>query len=255
MEFYSVGATDVGRKRKINEDAFLCDDGLGLWVVADGMGGHAAGEVASQEAVDTIHGVVKQDKAKLELGEPPFDEHMLGKAARVLEGAVQAATYLLFGMAELDANKAGMGTTISAMMSVGHHAVTAQVGDSRVYRMRGETVHQLTEDHTLTNWQLKQGLITEEEAKKSRHRNVITRAVGNREYVQVDIGIVGVRPGDQFLLCSDGLYSYLKDEEIISVAQCGGARSVDQFLQLANRRGGRDNITALLVEIGPDLRT
>jgi protein phosphatase len=153
-------------------------------------------------------------------------------------------------MAELDSNKAGMGTTISAMMSLSSHAVTAQVGDSRIYRLRNSKAEQLTEDHTLINWQIKQGLITEEEAKLSRHRNVITRAVGNREYVQVDVTVVPVSPGDQFLLCSDGLYSYLRAEEISSLANSGGQSSVDRFIKLANRRGGRDNITAVLVEIG-----
>jgi serine/threonine protein phosphatase PrpC len=249
LEFYSCGATDVGQKRQINEDSFLCDDELGLWVVADGMGGHAAGEVASREAVDTIHGMVKRDKLKLDLQNPNAEE-TLRVGARLLEGAVQAATYLVYGMAELDSNKAGMGTTISAMMALGSHAVTAQVGDSRIYRLRNSIAEQLTEDHTLINWQIKQGLITEEEARLSRHRNVITRAVGNREYVQVDTAVVAVNPGDQFLLCSDGLYSYLRTDEISSVANSGGQASVDRFIKLANRRGGRDNITAVLVEIG-----
>jgi protein phosphatase len=249
LEFYSCGGTDVGQKRQVNEDSFLCDDELGLWVVADGMGGHAAGEVASREAVDTIHGMVKRDKPKLSLPTEGSDE-ALRIASRLLEGAVQAATYLVYGMAELDANKAGMGTTISAMMSLGSHAVTAQVGDSRIYRLRNSIAEQLTEDHTLINWQLKQGLITEDEARTSRHKNVITRAVGNREYVQVDTTAVAVCAGDQYLLCSDGLYSYLKDDEISSVANSGGQNSVDRFIKLANRRGGRDNITAVLVEIG-----
>jgi serine/threonine protein phosphatase PrpC len=249
LEFYSCGATDIGQKRQINEDSFLCDDELGLWVVADGMGGHAAGEVASREAVDTIHGMVKRDKLKLELVSGDLEE-TLRVGARLLEGAVQAATYLVYGMAELDSNKAGMGTTISAMMSLGTHAVTAQVGDSRIYRLRNSIAEQLTEDHTLINWQIKQGLITEEEARMSRHRNVITRAVGNREYVQVDTAVLPVSPGDQFLLCSDGLYSYLRTDEISSVANSGGQASVDRFIKLANRRGGRDNITAVLVEIG-----
>jgi serine/threonine protein phosphatase PrpC len=249
LEFYSCGATDVGQKRQINEDSFLCDDELGLWVVADGMGGHAAGEVASREAVDTIHGMVKRDKLKLDLGSSESEE-ALRIGSRLLEGAVQAATYLVYGMAELDSNKAGMGTTISAMMSLGNHAVTAQVGDSRIYRLRNSVAEQLTEDHTLINWQIKQGLITEEEARLSRHRNVITRAVGNREYVQVDTAVIPVNSGDQFLLCSDGLYSYLRIEEISSLANSGGQASVDRFIKLANRRGGRDNITAVLVEIG-----
>jgi len=248
LEFYSCGATDVGQKRQINEDSFLCDDELGLWVVADGMGGHAAGEVASREAVDTIHGMVKRDKPKLDLSNADAEE-TLRVGARLLEGAVQAATYLVYGMAELDANKAGMGTTISAMMSLGTHAVTAQVGDSRIYRLRNSKAEQLTEDHTLINWQIKQGLITEEEARMSRHRNVITRAVGNREYVQVDTRLVGLQPGDRFLLCSDGLHGYLRDPEVPPIVSLGGENAVKRFIQLANERGGKDNITAILVEV------
>src|SRR5262245_27732693 len=244
----SYGASDLGRRRQVNEDAYLRDDELGLWVVADGMGGHAAGEVASQEAVDTIYGMVKRGRATLELG-APFSEDKARAAARLLEGAVQAATYMVFAMAELDANKAGMGTTISTMMTFGDFAAIAQVGDSRIYRIRSTEVVQLTEDHTLIAWQLKQGLITQEEAKHSRHRNVITRAVGNRDYVQVDTSVVELELGDQYLLCSDGLHGYLRPAEIPEIAASGGEAAVKRFIDLANGRGGRDNITAILVEV------
>jgi serine/threonine protein phosphatase PrpC len=243
----SYGGTDVGRRRKANEDAYLRDDDLGLWVVADGMGGHAAGEVASREAVDTIYGMVKRGKTTLQL-DGAFSEERARAAARLLEGAVQAATYMIFAMAELDTDKAGMGTTISAMMSYGDYMVLAQVGDSRIYRVRGDQAEQLTEDHTLIAWQLKQGLITPEEARTSRHRNVITRAVGNRDYVQVDITVAEMELGDLYLLCSDGLHGYLKPDEIPALTEPGGRRSVQAFIDLANSRGGRDNITAVLVE-------
>jgi protein phosphatase len=248
LKLKSYGASDVGRKREINEDAFICDDELGLWVVADGMGGHAAGEVASHEACDTIHGMVKRGKHALGL-EGPSSEDRLRAARRMLEGAVQAATYMVFAMAELDSDKAGMGTTISAMMSFGDFVLTAQVGDSRIYRVRDEQAAQLTEDHTLIAWQIKQGLITEEEARHSRHRNVITRAVGNREYVQVDTSAVEVELGDVFLLCSDGLHTYFTNEEIPELALAGGMAGVQRLIDLANLRGGRDNITAVLVEV------
>jgi protein phosphatase len=248
LKLRSYGLSDVGRRREINEDAFVCDDDLGLWVVADGMGGHAAGEVASHEAIDTIHGMVKRGKAALSPGGDITDDK-LRAARRMLEGAVQAATYMVFAMAELDTNKAGMGTTISAMMSLGEYVVTGQVGDSRIYRVRNEQAVQLTEDHTLIAWQIKQGLITEEEARHSRHRNVITRAVGNRDYVQVDTNVVEAELGDVFLLCSDGLHGYLATDEIPDVALTGGLAGVRQFIDLANLRGGRDNITAVLVEV------
>ncbi len=248
LKIKSYGATDLGKRRQVNEDAYLCDDELGLWVVADGMGGHAAGEVASQEAVDTVYGMVKRGKHTLDL-EGEFTEEKGRAAARMLEGAVQAATYMVFAMAELDANKAGMDTTLSTMMGLGDYAILAQVGDSRIYRVRAGEAAQLTEDHTLIAWQLKQGLITAEEAKHSRHRNVITRAVGNRDYVQVDTHWVELELGDHFLLCSDGLHGYLRTAEIPEITNLGGEACVKKLIDVANARGGRDNITAVLVEV------
>ena len=243
----SYGATDVGQRREANEDAFLQDDEIGLWVVADGMGGHAAGEVASREAIDTIHGMVRRGKQSLELA-GPFTDEKGRAAARMLEGAVQAATYLLYAMAELDRGMAGMGTTISAMMRYDDRLVLGQVGDSRIYRVRANQAVQLTEDHTLIAWQLRQGLITEDQARTSRQRNVITRAVGSRDYVQVDTSTWDAEVGDAYLLCSDGLHGYLTLEEIPSILAEGGAFSVQKLINLANGRGGKDNITAVLVE-------
>jgi serine/threonine protein phosphatase PrpC len=244
----SYGATDVGRKREANEDAFLLDDAVGLWVVADGMGGHAAGEVASREAIDTIHGMIRRGKDMLG-PKLPFTEEKGRAASRMLEGGVQAATYLLYAMAELDRGMAGMGTTISAMMRFGDHLILGQVGDSRIYRVRANEAQQLTEDHTLIAWQLKQGLITEDEARVSRQRNVITRAVGSRDYVQVDTSIWEALVGDSYLLCSDGLHGYLKLEEIPAILAEGGSFAVHKLIDLANSRGGKDNITALVVEV------
>jgi protein phosphatase len=166
----------------------------------------------------------------------------------MLEGAVQAATYLLFAMAELDRGMAGMGTTISAMMRYDDRLVLAQVGDSRIYRVRSNQAVQLTEDHTLIAWQLRQGLITEQQARTSRQRNVITRAVGSRDYVQVDTSTWDAEVGDTYLLCSDGLHGYLALEEIPAILAEGGAFSVEKLISMANARGGKDNITAIVVE-------
>lgn len=248
LTLQSFGASDVGRRRAINEDAFLCDDELGLWVVADGMGGHAAGEVASRESIDTVFGMVRRGKATMDFGGEP-SEQKARAACRLLEGAVQGATYLLFAMAELDRGKAGMGTTISAMMRFGDSLALAQVGDSRIYRVRDGNALQLTEDHTLIAWQLKQGLITADEARVSKQRNVITRAVGSRDYVQVDTSVWEVEPGDSYLLCSDGLHGYLQLDEIANILEDGGQVAVDQLIDLANARGGKDNITAIIVEV------
>jgi serine/threonine protein phosphatase PrpC len=243
------GLSDVGRKRAHNEDAYLLDDEVGLYVVADGMGGHAAGEIASQESVEAVFNMVARGVTSLAplTGTPSDDE--VRAALRLMESAVQSATYMVFSMAEVDRTRAGMGTTISAALVRGEHAITAQVGDSRVYRIRGSEVQQLTEDHTLIAWQLKQGLITPQEARRSPHRNVITRAVGNRDYVQVDTRIVHVEPGDRLLLCSDGLHGYLRGADIAPICALGGAAAVQRFVDVANERGGRDNITALLVEL------
>ena len=245
------GLTDLGRKRASNEDAFYVDDQLGLYVVADGMGGHAAGEVASREAVDTLYGMVKRGIGELHELVDPLQDADTRAACRLMESAVQAATYFVYSIAEIDRDKSGMGTTISALLILGDYAVTAQVGDSRIYLVHpgGERVEQLTEDHTLIAWQLKQGLITPQEALKSPHKNVITRAVGNREYVQVDTRVVPLVPGVRLLLCSDGLHGYLKDEDIPGIVAMGGTGSVTRFIQLANERGGKDNITAILVEV------
>jgi serine/threonine protein phosphatase PrpC len=243
------GLTDLGRKRATNEDAFFLDDELGLYVVADGMGGHAAGEVASREAVDTLYGMVKRGIGDLHELVEPLVENDARAACRLLESAVQAATYFVYSIAEIDRDKSGMGTTISALLILGDFAVTAQVGDSRIYRVQDDTVEQLTEDHTLIAWQLKQGLITPQEAARSPHKNVITRAVGNREYVQVDTRCIPLAPGVRFLLCSDGLHGYLHDEDIPSIVGMPGGVAVERFVELANQRGGKDNITAVLVEI------
>jgi len=241
--------TDVGRKRAGNEDAFFYDDALGLYVVGDGMGGHAAGEIASQESVETVFGMVKRGIGRLEELHEPLNEAHARAACRLMESAVQAATYFVYSMAEMDRGKSGMGTTLTALLILGGYAVTAQVGDSRIYLVRGDNVEQLTEDHTLIAWQLKQGLITPAEAKKSPHRNVITRAVGNRDYVEVDTALVPLSPGDRFLVCSDGLHGYLRTSDIAPIVKLGGEAAVKRFIDLANERGGKDNITAVLVEL------
>jgi protein phosphatase len=240
--------TDLGRKRKNNEDAFLRNEELNLYVVADGMGGYAAGDVASAEAVESIFGMVKRNSAQIDafVSKPTRDSARQLK--RLLESAVQSACYMIFGLAEMSPERQGMGTTISALVLAGSFGATAQVGDSRVYCIREGAAIQLTEDHTLVNWQVREGIITPEQALSSPHRNVITRAVGNKDFVQVDTQIFQVRPGDIFLLCSDGLHGYLDDEEIPYIMGFGIEEAGRKFVELANNRGGKDNITAVIVE-------
>lgn len=254
MKRTAFGMSDIGRRRLSNEDAFLVDDEIGLYVVADGMGGHNAGEVASGEAVDTLHGMVKRQRAALleldELG--TGDDAVLPamrRTQRLVESAVQAATYMVFGLGEANPERKGMGTTMSVLLVRGGYGVTAQVGDSRIYLMRNDHVEQVTEDHTLVAWQLKKGLITAEEARHSRQKNVITRAVGSREYVQVDTRSFPVQSGDRFLLCSDGLHGYLDEREVPAILGGSVQEAATRAVEIANQRGGRDNITAVVVEL------
>jgi protein phosphatase len=150
----------------------------------------------------------------------------------------------------MDPSQRGMSTTISSLLIVGEYGVIAQVGDSRVYRVRDGQAKQLTEDHTLVNYKLKQGLITEAEAKTMKGKNVITRAVGHKDYVEVDTRETDVRPGDVFLLCSDGLHGYLKDGEVERILGEGPVDdAASRFIAMANDRGGKDNITVVLVLI------
>jgi len=253
----SAGVSDVGRRRKVNEDAFRIDDELGLYVVADGMGGHSAGEVASMEAVETLHGMVARNLTAVQEMDSLAPSSVrdaeaaspLHRAIRVMESAVQAATYMVFGLGESNPEQKGMGTTMSSLLLRGPYAITAQVGDSRIYRVREGVAQQITEDHTLVAWQIKKGLITEEEARQSRQKNVITRAVGSREYVQVDTRSLTVQSGDAFLLCSDGLHGYLDDLEIAELLGLEPQDAANRSVELANERGGRDNITSVVVRV------
>jgi serine/threonine protein phosphatase PrpC len=253
----AFGLTDIGRRRLSNEDSFLVDNELGLYVVADGMGGHNAGEVASGEAVDALHCMVRQQEDALQAiealpkGFPETEQSALclRQVQRLVESAVQAATYMVFGLGQANPERKGMGTTVSVLLLRGDYAVTAQVGDSRIYLMRDGKAEQVTEDHTLVAWQVKRGLITADQARHSKQKNVITRAVGSREYVEVDTRLFPAHVGDRFLLCSDGLHSYLEDAEIADLASCSAREAVDRGIDIANERGGRDNITAIVVDL------
>jgi protein phosphatase len=167
-----------------------------------------------------------------------------------MESAVQAATYMVFGLAQADPVQKGMGTTLSVLALRGPFAITAQVGDSRIYLVREGRAEQLTEDHTLISWQVKTGLLSKDEASRSRRKNVITRAVGSREYVQVDTRFISVREGDSFLLCSDGLHGYVDLEQVAEIMKEPPDDAAEKFIEVANQRGGRDNITAVVVDLG-----
>lgn len=254
MKLSSVARTDVGRKRQINEDSFFRDDTQGLYVVADGVGGHNKGEIASREAVEQlrmwVYGAAR-DLDRLTDRIDAGDSECVWEIRRLLESGVKSACYMVFGMAELDPEKKGMSTTMSALLIRGQLAFAVHVGDSRVYRVRKQSVLQLTEDHTLINYKVKHGMMTKQEAEKAAGKNVITRAVGHKDYVQVDTADIDIAAGDRFLLCSDGLHGYFgTDREVVDL--CGDGEldeCAEAAVALANQRGGKDNITAVVVEV------
>jgi protein phosphatase len=250
-----VARTDVGRRRQINEDALFRDDAAGFYVVADGVGGHNKGEIASREAVEQLHMWVMKARKEIDALAQRIDAgdaECVWEIRRLLETGVKSACYMVFGMAELDPEKRGMSTTLSAMLVRAGYAFAVHVGDSRVYRVRDGKVLQLTEDHTLINYKVKHGMMTKAEAEKAAGKNVITRAVGHKDYVQVDTADIDLARGDRFLLCSDGLHGYFTgDEEVAALCADGDLEEcAEAAIAMANARGGKDNITALVVEVG-----
>lgn len=251
-------ATDVGNVRDHNEDNFLVDKKLSLFMVADGMGGHAAGEVASAIAVRTVHEEVKRERDLL----ADFLSGARG-ASRVtnkdilalLEHAVHRACSRIHEEAQSDPSKRGMGTTLSVLLILGTRGFIAHVGDSRIYLSRGGAVQQVTEDHTVFNELIKRGKLTLEQIEKVGHKNAITRAVGVYERVDVDTLMIEVLPGDSFLLASDGLTGYLESpDELGGYFAMEGDASAKGLVDLAKERGGKDNITVVLVRLGGEAR-
>jgi len=250
MRLRYFGHTDVGMRREHNEDAFLADADLGLFVVCDGVGGRARGEVASAEAVELIWEWIKREHKAIENARDNPTPESVAVLCRQVRGAIQNATYMLHGMGQLNPEQRGMSTTASAFVAAGNIGVVGQVGDSRVYLARDESYTQLTEDHTLINYQIKHGMITPEEAQRSKLKNVITRAVGHKEYVEVDTLPIPLFVGDQLMLCSDGLHNYLRTEaELRNILSRDVQGGVLEAIRFANEQGGSDNITALMIEL------
>jgi serine/threonine protein phosphatase PrpC/CRP-like cAMP-binding protein len=248
----SYARTDVGHKRKHNEDSFLNDDALGLFIVADGMGGHAAGEVASAQAVKSIREALVEGKPVLDAFARSPTVESREHAAQLMEKAIAKACADIYAVAGSDMGKRGMGTTVVALLVAGKKAVVGHVGDSRVYLYRNGRAHQLTEDHTIIQEQLKRGLITREQISTADNKNVITRAVGIQPSVPVDTLITDVLPGDLFLLCSDGLHGYLADDELPQILAQEHRKLPDLLIDLALQRGGKDNVTAVCLSVEAD---
>jgi PPM family protein phosphatase len=226
-------ATDIGQVREGNEDSYLVVEPL--YAVADGMGGHRGGEVASSLALDTVHGMFERSEGSL------------------AEQVVQA-NRAVFDRSQNDRSVSGMGTTLTAALIDGNRVHLVHVGDSRAYLLRGGELAQLTEDHTLVHRMVMEGEISQEEAETHPHRSILTRALGVDQSVQVDEGDVEVADGDRLLLCTDGLTGMVPEGQIreILLESADPQEAVDTLVKVANRAGGIDNITAVILDFAED---
>lgn len=249
MKALGYGLSDPGLKRTANEDFFLMDEGLGLFVVCDGVGGHVAGGTASEMAGRTIRQVMHDGRTILQ--KYSADRSLKNRAivAGLLQKAIQTANEQIFRMAEVDVVKRGMCTTTAALVVLDDYAILAHAGDSRIYLYRSGQVHQLTEDHKYAIEMVKRGLMKPEDAQKSPQANVLTRAVGIQPAVQVDTLQLELANGDVFLLCSDGLHNYADRTHLKNYFSGGDvAKLPSQFVEFARTCGGADNITAICVK-------
>lgn len=243
--------SDAGRVRSHNEDSIVCEPAIGLVVLADGMGGYNAGEVASGIAVTLMASGMKDvlrriDPGRLDAG----SGERFG--VRMLRDQVIAVNDAIFNAAHSRSEYEGMGTTLVAALFYDDRVSVAHLGDSRMYRLRGEKLELLTHDHSLLQEQLDSGMVTLEEARVSQHKNIVTRALGVEARVDVEIGSFDVMPDDIYVLCSDGLNDMLEDEEIrfaVHTLRSNLKLAASQLIELANDNGGRDNISVILVKV------
>jgi protein phosphatase len=250
----AFGLTDVGRKRRHNEDAYLLDAERGLFVVADGMGGHAAGEVASRITVETIQEYIAATEEEQESSWPFGFNSRVSLEGNRLTTAVEKANEKVMRAVQNRPELKGMGTTVVAALFDADRATLVHVGDSRAYLFRDGELRRLTDDHSWVQEQVNAGILSEDEAKSHPLKNVVTRALGGAAHVSVDLIEVPVRSGDRFLLCSDGLTGMVPDEDLFArfKSEDGLETTVRQLIDVANDRGGVDNITAILVEVAGD---
>lgn len=235
----AYGRTDVGQKRSSNQDNIILNDKLRLYAVADGMGGHRGGEIASAMALEVLESAMSHIGENKSVQVTPF-----------LKEAVSLASIRVHEKASMDENLKGMGTTLVCIYFNDGKCHIAQVGDSRVYLYRDGDIWKITEDHSLVNEQVRSGLISRSQADRLAYKNVITRSVGFEEIVNVDVYVREIESGDTFLLCSDGLTSMISDEEIRKNIDTNDIKSsVDRLINAANEAGGQDNVSVILVRV------
>ncbi len=248
-------ATDVGKQRTANEDSFLTAPELGLFVVADGMGGQAAGEVASRLAVDAICQFIKLTDEQRDITWPTGYEPSLNHGQNRLRSALMLANQEIYASGAEDAGLRGMGTTAVCALIEGQHADLANVGDSRIYLLDDDGLKQITNDHSWIHEQVKRGVISEDQARSHPYRNVVTRALGATPDVDVDLSGMELQEGNLLLLCTDGLNSMLSDSEISEILQRYRDdldAAAKALIFEANQKGGEDNITVILLGYSED---
>ncbi len=243
--------TDTGKVREHNEDAIGSDSDIGLMVLADGMGGYNAGEVASGIAVQTITELASEGADRESRNELDASSGLMRQSI-VLRDAVARANKIIFQTAQSQTHCEGMGTTLVCAMFYDNKVSLAHVGDSRAYRLRNNKFEQLTLDHSLLQELVDRGFYSEEEAQRSTNRNYVTRALGVEPTVEVEVHEFDVLPDDVFLLCSDGLPDMVEDEDIhLTISTFNASLDVvgQQLVNLANEHGGRDNVSVMLAQV------
>lgn len=243
-------ATHPGMVRSHNEDSIAADAQIGLAVLADGMGGYNAGEVASGIAVELIRTELKKALSGVDLAE--IDNQ---NAERLIEEHATRANTAIFRAAQSQPQYSGMGTTLVVALWHDNQLTVGHIGDSRLYRLRGEALEQITRDHSLLQEQIDSGMITREQARHSQNKNLVTRAVGIDPEVDTEVHTYSVQPGDVYLLCSDGLSDMVTDEDVqltLSSLQSNLPLAAQQLVQQANDNGGRDNVSVILVRVVKD---
>ncbi len=257
VEIVSGGVSDVGRVRNNNEDSYKILDSLNLYVLSDGMGGEAHGEVASALAVDTIVKYCtesKQDSDATLLGATPDN---FSEKTRRLQNAVRQANLNIYESAQKNPAQRGMGATVTTVWGNAEKLSVAHVGDSRAYLLRTGNLQQLTSDHSLVAEQVRRGIITPQQAEESEMQSVLLRALGAHPDVEVDVDEVGIYPGDVLLLCSDGLTRMVTEPEIAGTlqAETRPAEAAQKLIDLANERGGLDNVTVIVVRFQEEVKS
>ena len=251
MKITAAGLSDVGVKRDSNEDALAMDNSIGLYMVADGMGGHQAGEVASNVAVTMIQKNVNNWITKNSPMSELFDfpDMTLSQRANYISSSIKLANRVIYEMSQEYTEYKGMGTTIVILTIMPSTIIAANVGDSRSYLIRGDIMEPLSKEHSLVAEQLEMGLISEEEAKISPLRHILTRNLGSTDIVDADVFEIEHRNNDRFLLCTDGLTDLVSDDEILSIIKNGNDPDYicQQLVSEANKMGGYDNITVSLI--------